>query len=99
MDDKKFLKALVQETLISEELAQQITVESSQTGKSAEEILYTRHLIDEVTAAKTKSKLLGIPYQKVKPENITEELLKFVPQETAEAYSVVPMALKDKVKF
>jgi len=82
---------------MSEELAQQITVESSQTGKSVEDILYARHLLDEVSIAETKSKILGIPYQKVKPENITEELLKVIPEETVGAYQVVPMSLKNKV--
>jgi len=97
MDDKTFLRSLIEGTLISEELAQQITVESSQTGKSVEDILYARHLLDEVSIAKTKSKILGIPYQKVKPENITEELLKVIPEETVGAYQVVPMSLKNKV--
>jgi len=97
MDDKKLLQTLIEESLISEELAQQITVESAQSGKSAEEILYARHLLDEVSVAKAKSKILGIPYEKVKADTITDELLKLIPEETASAYHIVPLALNDKL--
>ena len=97
MDDKKLLQTLVEESLISEELAQQITVESARSEKSAEDILYARHLLDEVSIAKAKSKILGLPYEKVKADAITDELLKLIPAETAGAEHMVPLAVKAKL--
>jgi len=60
MDEKKLLQALIAQSLLSEELAQQITVESSQLGESIENLIYKRHLLDDVSVAKAKSEVLGI---------------------------------------
>jgi len=95
MDEKKLLKNLIDNSLISEELAQQITVESSQSRESIENIIYKRHLLDEVSVAKAKSEVLGISYQKINLDSITEDLIKIIPEETASAYKVVPLSLKD----
>src|SRR3989344_307260 len=95
MDDKKLLQNLIDNSLISQELAQQITVESTQSREPIEEILYKRHLLDDVSVAKAKSEILGIPYQKVNQESITNELLKIIPEETASAYKIIPLLLKE----
>ena len=96
MNDKELLRALIEESLISEELSQQITVEASQESKSAEQILYDKNLLDEESVAKAKSKILSIPYKALKPGEILEETLKLIPEETASSYKVVPLELKDK---
>jgi len=97
MDEKKFLDALVQATLISEELAAKILAEARQSRKSAEEIIYERRLLDEATVAEAKSRLLGIPYRPVKAEEISEAALKVIPSETAVTYRLAPLELKDKM--
>jgi len=97
MDERKLLQTLIGQSLISEELAQQITVEASQTGESVEDLMRKRHLLDNVSIAKAKSEVLGIPYQKVNPDNITDELLKIIPGETANAYEVIPMSKKENL--
>jgi len=96
MNEKQLLQNLIDESLISEELSQQIIVEATQSGKSVEDILYERHLLDDVSVANAKSKILGIPYQKVKPDEVTEDVIQVIPEETASAYGVVPLSLKDK---
>jgi len=92
MDEKKLLQALVKQSLISEELAQQLTLEASQTGTSVEGMIYKKRLLDEESVAKAKSEILGIPYQKVKPDSIGEDLLQMIPEETASAYKVIPLS-------
>lgn len=95
MDEKKLLQTLIGQSLISEELAQQLTVEVAKTGGSIEEEIYKRHLLDEESVARAKSSVLGIPYQKIDPSGVSEEAIKTVPQETASAYSLIPLSLKD----
>ena len=97
MDDKTLVDALIEDSLISVELAEQILKEASVSNKSAEEVIYGRRLVDEETAAGVKSKILGIPYRKVKPSDISEAVLKLIPQETATTYGVIPLELKDKM--
>jgi type IV pilus assembly protein PilB len=97
MSDKTLLEALTGQSLISEELAQQILVEADRSKKPAEEMLYSRHLLDEVTVAQVKSKVLGIPYIKVEADKIRDEVLSVVPVETIETYQVVPLDIKDKM--
>src|SRR3989344_2480222 len=97
MDDKTLVDALVRDSLISVELAEQILKEASVSNKSAEEVIYGRQLVDEETTAAVKSKILGIPYRKIKPSDIPEEVLKLIPQETATTYGIIPLELKDKM--
>src|SRR3989344_5373049 len=97
MDDKTLVDALVQDSLISVELGGQILKEAAVSGKSAEEVIYSRRLVDEATVAGVKSKILGIPYRKVKPSDISDAMLKLIPEETAMTYAVVPLELKDKM--
>ncbi|MEX2033404.1 MAG: ATPase, T2SS/T4P/T4SS family [Candidatus Colwellbacteria bacterium] len=97
MDDKTLVDALVQDSLISVELAEQILKEAAVSGRSAEEVIYGRRLVDEATIADIKSKILGIPYRKVKPGDISDAMLKLIPEETATTYAVVPLTLQDKM--
>ena len=97
MDERKLLQTLIAQSLLSEELAQQITVESAQSGESIEDLIYKRRLLDEISVAKAKSEVLGIPYQKVNVEAITDDLIKLIPEETANAYRVIPMQRKDSL--
>lgn len=91
MDNKKLATGLVQKAILSEELAQRLLTEASQTNKSLEDILYSRRLVDEVAVAQVKAEILGVPYQKIKPENIPDEVLRIVPEETARTYKLVPL--------
>ena len=97
MNDRQLIEALIKKTLLSEELGQKLILESGQTGKSVEDILYTRHLLDEISVAETKSQILGIPYKKIKPDEVTEKLIKIVPLETATTYGFVPLSRDDKM--
>lgn len=97
MNDRQLIEALIKKTLLSEELGQKLILESGQTGKSVEDILYTRHLLDEVSVAETKSGILGIPYKKIKPDEVTEDLIKIIPLETATTYDFVPLSKDDKM--
>lgn len=92
MDNKTLLQALTKESLLSEELAKKILQESSLTRKNAEDLIYERRLIDEEILANAKSRLLSVPYKKIKIEEIDGELLKLIPEETVRNYKVIPIS-------
>lgn len=97
MEDKQLADALVKSEIISPELSQKLLLEASQISKSFEDILYERRLADQAAVAKVKGELLGIPYKKVEPTEITDEAVKVIPFETASTYKTVPLEKKDNM--
>ncbi|MDD4930990.1 MAG: ATPase, T2SS/T4P/T4SS family [Candidatus Colwellbacteria bacterium] len=93
MDAKTLAAKLVEQSLISDELAQKLSNEATSTGRSLEDIIYTRRLVDEVSVAEAKSVILNIPYQKVDALSIPEAVLKIVPENTARTYRVAPLSV------
>lgn len=92
MNDKTLLDALVKKGILSQELATKILQEASFSKKSAEELLHNRRLADDVSVAQVKSAALGVPYQKVKADDLALDLLKLIPAETAMSYKVIPLS-------
>jgi type IV pilus assembly protein PilB len=97
MENKTLLQELTKEGLLTEESAKKILQESSLTRKDAEELIYERRLVDEDKVVSVKSRLLGIPCKKIKIEEVEEDLLKLVPEETVRNYKVVPISKSDNL--
>ncbi|MEK7465160.1 MAG: ATPase, T2SS/T4P/T4SS family [Patescibacteria group bacterium] len=97
MTDQELIKELVKRQLVGEDVADRALRDGAFVNRSAEEILYERKTVEESVVAGVKSELLGIPYKKVNPESIGEELLKIIPQETAVTYRVVPIEKQKKL--
>ncbi|MBI4034269.1 MAG: type II/IV secretion system protein [Candidatus Brennerbacteria bacterium] len=91
MTDQALFRELVKRNLLDQGLAEKTLKDAGFAGRSAEELLYERRLVDEVSVAKTKSELLGAPYKKVDPGAIPEELLKVIPYDTSKTYRVIPL--------
>ncbi|MEK7630253.1 MAG: GspE/PulE family protein [Patescibacteria group bacterium] len=97
MTDQEFLKELVKRKLIDQGVAGKIEQDAKFLQRSAEDLLYERRLIDETSAAKVKSELLGAPYKKIIPESIHDDLLKIIPRETSMTYRVIPIEKTDNM--
>ncbi len=97
MDDRVLSDTLVRNSLISEELAQKLFTEAKSSNKSLEETILSRRLIDEVSLSQAKSQILGIPFKKIDPSAIPEEVLKIIPEETAQTYKLVPISRDEKI--
>src|SRR3990167_7035704 len=97
MDDRQLIEALIKKTLLSDELGQKLLLESKQTNRPVEDILYFRRLAEEVSVAQIKSEILGIPYKKINPDDIKPEVIKFIPEETAQNYGFVPLSADKKI--
>jgi len=91
MTDQELFKELVKRNILDASLAEKTLKDAGFADKSAEELLYDRRLADETAVAKVKSEILGVPYKKIDPSSISEELLKVIPYETSKNYRVVPL--------
>lgn len=92
MEDKKLLDALKSAKLLDESEAAELLREAGRAGSPVEEFIYDRRLLTEEEVARAKSGALRIPYKKVNPNEISEELVKVIPAETARAYRVIPLS-------
>ncbi|OGY59069.1 MAG: hypothetical protein A3H06_00525 [Candidatus Colwellbacteria bacterium RIFCSPLOWO2_12_FULL_44_13] len=92
MEAKTLLNKLVEKTLLTSEAAKKIGREAELLQKPVEDLLYGHRLVDEIELTKLRSELLSIPYEKVNLEEITPNLLKLIPSETAQNYKVIPLA-------
>ncbi len=92
MENKTLLQELNKEGLLSEEVSKKILQEASLSRRNVEDLIYERRLIDEEIIAKTKSRFLKVPYKKLNIEEIPEELLKLIPEETVRNYKVIPIS-------
>ncbi|MEE8131876.1 MAG: ATPase, T2SS/T4P/T4SS family, partial [Candidatus Paceibacterota bacterium] len=97
MDNKTFINELTKQGLLSEELAKKILQESSLTRQSAEMLIYERRLANEEVVAGIKSKLLNVPYKKIIPEEISDEILKTIPEETVRNYKIIPISRSNEL--
>ncbi len=91
MTDQELFKELVKRNILEAALAEKTLKDAGFTNRSAEELLYERRLADETAVAKVKSELLKVPYKKIDPVSISEEILKIIPYETSKTYRVVPL--------
>ena len=97
MENKTLLQELTKEGLLTEESAKKILQESSLIRKSVEELIYDRRLVDEEKIVGIKSRLSGVPYKKIKTDEIKDELLKLVSEETVRNYKVIPINKSDNL--
>lgn len=92
MDNQQLVKELVAGGFLSEADGENVLRDSVTFGKGAEEIVLARNLVNEKDLAQTKSKILGIPYAPVSISEITDEVLSYIPEETAKTYKVAPLS-------
>ncbi|MFH1759084.1 MAG: GspE/PulE family protein [Patescibacteria group bacterium] len=97
MTNKELLDKIVSADLLSAQRADKLLAEAEVTHQSVEDLLYDRRLVEEIEVARIKSKLLGIPFKKVNINNINDEVLGLLPEETVTNYKVVPLGKEDKM--
>lgn len=92
MDNITFIKAIIERQLLSEIAARKLLNEAALLKRNIEDIVYERRILPEETIADLKSQILGIPYKKIKPEEIADDVLKLVPEETVRNYKIIPIS-------
>ncbi len=91
-----FLDLLVQQNIITNDDLAVVRAESEESGKSLEEVL-REHGVSATVIAKAKSELLHIPTIEVGDREVPFEILKYIPEESAVHYKIVPINVKDDV--
>ena len=88
----KLLQELYAQGLLSEERVNDFKKEAEKSGKTEEEIILEKKIVSEDSLFELKSKILGIPLKKVKPEEISSDVLELMPEEASLNYKMVPVA-------
>ncbi len=91
MNDQILFQELVKENLLSQEDSEKILRDAQLSKKSAEDLLYEHHSAEETEIAKVKSRLIGVPYKKFNLTEISDELLKIIPENISRTYKVFPL--------
>lgn len=91
MTDQELIQALVKKELLTEASAKKLLEEAALKDRAPEDLLYEERLLDETQVAKIKSELLGIPYKKIDPAAISDDLLLLLPRDAARTYRMVPV--------
>ncbi len=92
MTDEQFFEALDKNQLLEPGVKTKLKRETLLSGRSLEELIYERRLVDDIKIAELKSQLLNIPLQKIEASSLDESLFKIIPEETVRTYGVAPLS-------
>ena len=91
-----FLDVLAKQNVIAKDDIPYITEEAKTSGQSIEEVLRARQINSSVIL-KAKSDFLKIPTREISDQNISFDVLKYIPEESANHYKIIPLGIKDGV--
>lgn len=91
-----FLDTLVKQNIITPDDAAYIQEESASAGRTVEDILREKG-VTAAAIARAKSELLNIPSVSIGDREVPFEILKFIPEESAVHYKIIPITVKDGV--
>ena len=97
MDNKALLKKLAEGGFLDEETGKKIFQEASLSRKNVDELIYEKRSISEENIAKAKSAILNVPYKKIEVNEINDEALKLIPEETVKNYKVIPISRSNDI--
>ncbi len=92
MKNQALIDALVSANIVRRDEGEKLLKEADATQKSVEDVVLGRNVASEIDLAKLKASILKIPYKKVDPEAIGEELFRLIPRETMRSYEMVPLS-------
>lgn len=91
---RSFLDIMIASGELDNKEAAEIRKESKKKGISLEEEAFSRGLSDEAIL-KAKGEALGVPILSVKSKKADFELLKYLPEESARHYQIVPLGIEE----
>src|SRR3989344_2402890 len=91
------LELLVQKGLVLKEDVDSIIKDSVSSGISVEDVLVKRGGVSANDILKAKSDYYGVPIKVLGDEEIPDEVLGNIPEDSASHYSFVPLSVKDGV--
>lgn len=91
------IQELVKNGTLDKERATTLEYEAKTSGKTEEEILLEEKVLPERDLFELKSKKIKVPLKKFFPEDVKPELLKLIPENSAECYKMVPLSKENDV--
>jgi type IV pilus assembly protein PilB len=91
------VEELVKRGILTKEKESELKKEIETLGKREEEVILDKKVLSEDELFSLKSEILKIPLRKFEPKEILPEVLKEIPEETANFYKIIPLTKKDKV--
>jgi type IV pilus assembly protein PilB len=91
-----FLDTLAKQNIITQDDIAFIQEEAASSGRPVEDVLRERG-ISASAIARAKSELLHIPSLSLEDREVPFEILKFIPEESALHYKIIPINVKDGV--
>ncbi|MEK7593176.1 MAG: ATPase, T2SS/T4P/T4SS family, partial [Patescibacteria group bacterium] len=95
MDNKILVQELVKQNFLAPEAGEKLLAEALLIRRNAEDLIHEKRLVNEEEVSKIKSRLLNVPYKKINAEEIKDEVLKIIPEETVRNYKVIPIGLEN----
>ncbi len=95
MTDQEIINALINKGILVPYVANRLLEDARLAEKPVEDLIYERKLVSEETLLKIKSELLKVPFRRVNPDLVSEDLIRLIPRETCQTYLVVPIEKKD----
>lgn len=87
---------LVQNKVITSEVASKVKIESINTGQSIEEIINRKKLANPTQVAQGKARLLGVPFVTLTGRGLSPEILNFISEPVARRYNLIPFDFDSK---
>jgi type IV pilus assembly protein PilB len=91
------IEELVKRGILKNEEGQKLKREIETFGKREEEVILDRKILSEEELFSIKSEILKIPLKKFEPKEIPPEVLREIPEETADFYKIIPISKKEKI--
>ncbi|KKW48233.1 MAG: Type II secretion system protein E, partial [Parcubacteria group bacterium GW2011_GWA1_59_11] len=95
MTTEQLLQELRKGNYLREEALTKLQRDALLSGRSLEDLIYEKRLVDDSKMAELKSRVLNVPYQKVDFTGLDSSVLGQIPEETVRTYGVAPLARKD----
>jgi type IV pilus assembly protein PilB len=90
------LPALKKKDIIDSKQVDEITSEAKMSNRSVEEILKSKGVSDE-EILQAKGEYWDIPVRTLNESTTSYEILKYIPEESAKHYQIIPLSLTDNV--
>lgn len=92
-ENKTLADILLVQGAIDEEYAKQIKMAEVQSGRSQEEIIKSKNIVNEPALTKAKAELINVPYVDIARIPASPEALSTLPQEVATKFSSFPISV------
>lgn len=95
----ELLQQLVKNKIIDKKISSEVKDEMIKTGKTPEELLLEKKLIQESDLFKLKSEVLNIPLRENLPDEVMPDVLSLIPKESVEYYKIFPFRIDRENKL